>query len=775
MTYYRALSLTSSIVVIFFVVTIFFEGPLCSTNDVSIVSYQSKAIVQPHQRAEILPDKAYLSWRSLTSEFNRFFTRNQLQQEPTVMFPTLMSYFPSSWTGHGLAEQSSTTAPSRLRSTEDYVNHPVYQVGKKLLSGALEKAVEKQTKQLEQRKRKYEIEAMSIVLGDCTFPEDHNQGKSCAEGCIEKGNCNIEDGRCECPFGFGGPTCNSPQMPACQVSANDMPFWGVFSPKNCECYQQAFKFFNCTPGRNTDCQLSLYQGQLSRARCYTFNGKPTEDQWSSLPAEGAAGVSFFQYDGGLANGTWSKKPISEAEGIKAILGHDKSKASWHLSECHKNCSHRGTCILVNRSASCECHKGWAGPVCEESLVKFCPNACSGRGNCSRGFCHCKPPWFGIDCSRSKAYPERPSCIPTMTRPLIYMYELPHSVSSPAVELNDHLTDDAPIYRAYTHFLDQFLKDWAVRTEDPWKANLFFIPAFTYSYTSNTGNPGPHLIRVIDYINQTHPFYNRQKGKNHFIWLSGDRGSCYAPSLLASVIKFAHFGYSFSQGRQGQPLLDPKPLDPMHGCHHPIRDVITAPYNDFGYQDAHEVYKQILRDNGHATQRSNLIFFAGGVREGDPSYSGGVRQAVHQMLKAMDEAPGLNHSDVVFIDGHTSRYRELYLTTKFCLAPHGAGFGIRLSMAVVHGCIPVVIQDHVFQPFEDIIPYEEMSVRIAKRDIPDLIPILRAITLDEQRQKRLKLAEHYRAFIWEPSHDGLAYNYTLKALHRRLHSMLGELY
>jgi hypothetical protein len=42
--------------------------------------------------------------------------------------------------------------------------------------------------------------------------------------------------------------------------------------------------------------------------------------------------------------------------------------------------------------------------------------------------------------------------------------------------------------------------------------------------------------------------------------------------------------------------------------------------------------------------------------------------------------------------------------------------------------------------------------------------LRSISLEEQKQMRLKMAEHYRAFIWEPLHDGLAYNYTLKALH-----------
>jgi|LauGreDrversion2_5_1035112.scaffolds.fasta_scaffold43963_2 hypothetical protein len=77
--------------------------------------------------------------------------------------------------------------------------------------------------------------------------------------------------------------------------------------------------------------------------------------------------------------------------------------------------------------------------------------------------------------------------------------------------------------------------------------------------------------------------------------------------------------------------------------------------------------------------------------------------------------------------------------------------------------PTLLQDHVFQPFEDMIPYEEFSVRVAKRDIPNLISILRAITEEEQRKMRLRMAEYYRAFIWEPAHGGLAYNFTIDSL------------
>ena len=37
-----------------------------------------------------------------------------------------------------------------------------------------------------------------------------------------------------------------------------------------------------------------------------------------------------------------------------------------------------------------------------------------------------------------------------------------------------------IYLAYRHFSAQLSSDWAVRTEDPWEANAFFVPALALS-------------------------------------------------------------------------------------------------------------------------------------------------------------------------------------------------------------------------------------------------------------------------------------------------------
>lgn len=36
----------------------------------------------------------------------------------------------------------------------------------------------------------------------------------------------------------------------------------------------------------------------------------------------------------------------------------------------------------------------------------------------------------------------------------------------------------PIYLAYNPFFSRLLGDWSVRTEDPWDADLIYVPALT---------------------------------------------------------------------------------------------------------------------------------------------------------------------------------------------------------------------------------------------------------------------------------------------------------
>jgi hypothetical protein len=44
-----------------------------------------------------------------------------------------------------------------------------------------------------------------------------------------------------------------------------------------------------------------------------------------------------------------------------------------------------------------------------------------------------------------------------------------------------------------------------------------------------------------------------------------------------------------------------------------------------------------------------------------------------------------------------------------------------------------LQDHVFQPYEDVIPYDDFSIRLASKDVPSIKQLLEAVSPAEWRR------------------------------------------
>jgi hypothetical protein len=63
-----------------------------------------------------------------------------------------------------------------------------------------------------------------------------------------------------------------------------------------------------------------------------------------------------------------------------------------------------------------------------------------------------------------------------------------------------------------------------------------------------------------------------------------------------------------------------------------------------------------------------------------------------------------------VEGRDPNWVTELRTSLFCLAPTGGGWGIRLYVAVFHGCIPVIVQDDVYPPFHQHLPYSQFAVR-----------------------------------------------------------------
>jgi hypothetical protein len=182
--------------------------------------------------------------------------------------------------------------------------------------------------------------------------------------------------------------------------------------------------------------------------------------------------------------------------------------------------------------------------------------------------------------------------------------------------------------------------------------------------------------------------------------------------------------------------------------------------------AEQVYRDAMGqgNTSDVPKRPYLLFFGGSIRPQQFEYSGGARQAFQKyVLKA-------NPTDVIF-GGGINRYRE----ATFCFTPYGDGWGNRIVHVMQGACIPVIVQDHVYLPLEDVLDYSAFSIRMRVEDMPNLLEVLRQVTPEQIKRYREEMFKVHKAFSWVRTFDGQAYEYTIKSLRRKLTNLWGMHY
>ena len=322
--------------------------------------------------------------------------------------------------------------------------------------------------------------------------------------------------------------------------------------------------------------------------------------------------------------------------------------------------------------------------------------------------------------------------------------------------------------AYWPFFSNLLADGHIRTHDPWKANLFYIPAFTYSVTSNGLPPHEYIRRVLRFIQAEYPaLWARRGGRDHIVWAPGDRGACPLPPDLAPLIWLVHFGQEHVAPDGGNlPAGADLRNASLASCFDPQRGIVAPPL----VPDAAALANATFSPGAPEPERTTLLFFAGGTRMENPEYSQGVRQQIWTLYHNRT-ADGYQIHERVGNMGDEMR------RSRFCLAPSGHGWGIRIVHAVAAGCVPVVIQDGVHQPYDDVLPYDAFSLRLPQSDVAQLDAVLRGVSDLELRVLQAGVRRFHRAFLWAPArpdataYPGEAYQWLIKSLHRRLHNIL----
>lgn len=147
-----------------------------------------------------------------------------------------------------------------------------------------------------------------------------------------------------------------------------------------------------------------------------------------------------------------------------------------------------------------------------------------------------------------------------------------------------------------------------------------------------------------------------------------------------------------------------------------------------------------------------------------------------MIRALGNltaADGIQIGPIKDMRGQT--YRGILRSAVFCINPLGHGWGLRIVPAATWGCIPIMLQDGVYQPWEDLLPYRDFSLRFRFDEIKDMVASLRAMEPERVLEMYRALRKVHKAFVWPRRLGGTAYAMTIASLHSRLQRFQGAIY
>lgn len=218
-----------------------------------------------------------------------------------------------------------------------------------------------------------------LCLCEVGFFGDTCEKQACPLNCNGHGSCSPA-GLCSCDAGWSGEDCSTPSgglvvtkqvvskvgWTECSDDASCSDHGTCLNGK-CACHVQYYGARCEYPRCPSDCS---HKGTCEEGMCKCEIGwtGPACDTTVTVPTEPPESY------GGM-----NLKPIM------AVLKTEEPVV------CPENCNLQGKC---NPDGTCGCYTGYTGPACDS----FCPNMCSGRGECIDGGCLCVGGYGGADCS-----------------------------------------------------------------------------------------------------------------------------------------------------------------------------------------------------------------------------------------------------------------------------------------------------------------------------------------------------------------------------------------
>ncbi|XP_071737540.1 uncharacterized protein [Rutidosis leptorrhynchoides] len=587
-------------------------------------------------------------------------------------------------------------------------------------------------------------------------------GKKCKDECSGQGVCNHEFGKCRCFHGYNGDGCSERQEFSCNYPATeDLPY-GRWVVSICSAHCDTTRAM-CFCGEGTK-----YPNRPVAEACGfqvilpSEPGGPKDVDWSKADHENIYSTNTSVH--GWCNvdpvdAYYSKAKFKEECDCKYDGVFGQFCEIPVLSTCINQCSGQGHC----RGGFCQCENGWYGVDCSIPSIH----------SSIRDW----PKWLRP--ARVSIPDDGPvagniielNAVVEKKRPFIYVYDLPPEFNSLLLE-GRHFKFEC-VNRIYdpdnaTLWTDQLYGSQMAmyesmlasphRTLNGDEADYYFVPVLD-SCIITRADDAPHLSmeehrglrssftldyykKAHDHIVQNYPYWNRSAGRDHIWSFSWDEGACYAPKEIWNSMMLVHWGNTNSKYNHSTTAYWADNWDLVssdrrgnHSCFDPQKDLVIPAWKR---PDVTSLSLKLWARPRE--ERRTLFYFNGNLGpvyehgRPEPSYSMGIRQ---KLAEEFGSSPnkigklGKQHAeDVVVVSHRTESYHEELASSVFCGVMPGDGWSGRMEDSILQGCIPVVIQDGIFLPWENVLNYESFAVRIGEDEIPNLINILRGFNETE---------------------------------------------
>ncbi|KAI8536440.1 hypothetical protein RHMOL_Rhmol10G0257300 [Rhododendron molle] len=264
---------------------------------------------------------------------------------------------------------------------------------------------------------------------------------------------------------------------------------------------------------------------------------------------------------------------------------------------------------------------------------------------------------------------------------------------------------------------QNIRESGFRTEDPDRADLFFIPISCHKMRGKGTSYENMTVIVQNYVESLiskYPYWNRTLGADHFFV------TCHDVGVRAT---------------EGLPLLVKNSIRVV--CS-PSYDVGFIPHKDVALPQVLQPFALPAGGND-VENRTTLGFWAG--------HRNSKIRVILARVWENDTELDIANNRINRATGHLV-YQKKFYKTKFCICPGGSQVNsARITDSIHYGCIPVILSNYYDLPFNDILDWRKFSVILKENDVYRLKQILKDISDSEFVALHENLVKVQKHFQW----------------------------